>query len=117
MRTAFWGALAAGLGWLTLELALPTLGVDLPTWARYGLIVLAVGLIVWALHAAAHEVGGIRGGDAGAADVTGDRSHASGGAGGDAGVGGSGGRGGDAKVLGNRSTATGGKGGKGPVKR
>jgi hypothetical protein len=105
---------ALGLGWLVLGLALPAIGFHPPDWAVYLSLVLAVGLIAWGLLSTnAEGTAQPKGGDAGAALVVGDDSHAKSGGGGDAGRFGSGGEGGDAAVYGSRSSATGGKGGKG----
>lgn len=113
-RSKMLAGVALGMGWLILELSLPALGIDLPDWAVYPSLALAVGLIAWGLHSSnAEGVAQPKGGDAGGALVVGDDSHAKSGAGGDAGRSGNGGKGGDAAVYGSRSTATGGKGGKG----
>ena len=109
-----WTGLLSGVAFLILGLALPALGVVLPSEAIYSsgaLGILILCWVVWREYQSPKETEAI-GGEGGTARVSGRHSRAEGGAGGDARLG-PGGRGGDATVNGDRSSAVGGKGGRG----
>ena len=110
----FWVPLLIAVAFLVFGLALPALGIGVPSWAVWAALTVAVALVFfafWTVRRSA-STGTIAGnaGSGGNARVTGNQSNAFGGEGGRGGIG-KGGRGGDATVTGDGSNAVGGKGG------
>jgi hypothetical protein len=109
----YWVPMLIAAGILLLGVPLADLSPAVKAWANpaavlSGLVLLVIGgLLAYRMRSASADR---RAGRGGGASVDGNRSTATGGAGGNA-ADGMGGRGGDAMVRGNKSTATGGRGG------
>ena len=113
-NATIWIPSIIGAAVLVLGLVLPSVWSAMPPWMTAGGLVVALVLWCFAVYLAYQRSRGDRpmGGDGGRATVDGDESDATGGDGGEAGLG-DGGRGGAAIAKGNRSTAKGGSGGRG----
>jgi membrane protein implicated in regulation of membrane protease activity len=114
LTLSFWVPLLIGVAFLIFGLALPALGIGVPSWAVWTALAVAVALVLFAFwtvrRSACTGTPASNAGPGGNARVTGNRSKAFGGKGGRGGIG-KGGRGGDATVTGDGSIAAGGKGG------